>query len=251
MKRRGHSYLDSCALNLMPIKKYIKDLGITLKEFADRINLSRPTLDAYIDMYEKGIELPRDRYQIIFDDLFRAKDKKREEFEASLSAFEELLDQDARFGISNLGVEEADTITDLVFQAKKDLSENGWDYYVYVFINKLLSSYRQEEIFRLLAKYFVVLNGLSSVDEISEEEKPCIATMFNAFSSIKNKKYQSHEDYYRNFLMRREELISERNAESEKQQREINKKIQSVIKEASKAGITLSKKEIIMRLLDE
>ena len=37
--------------DMQNIKQYLKDVGITQKEFAERIGLSRPTLDTYIEMY--------------------------------------------------------------------------------------------------------------------------------------------------------------------------------------------------------
>ena len=49
------------------IKQYLKDIGITQKEFAERLGLSRPTLDTYIDMFEGNQTIPKERYDIIFN----------------------------------------------------------------------------------------------------------------------------------------------------------------------------------------
>lgn len=235
----------------MPIKTYLKNLGVTLKELADRLDLSRPTLDSYISMYENGQELPRDRYQIIFDELFSRKEKNREEFENTLKSYEELLDKDSRFGISNLGAEEADIITDLLGQAKKDLSEEGWDSNVYIFANKLLNSYRKETVFRYLAKYFITLNGITPLEDITEEEKPYIAILYQAFSSILNHEIQGYNEYYAEFLQRREELVNKRNADLENKKQEISDRIRQILEDASTAGIELTEKEIIERLLSK
>ena len=43
-----------CINDMDNIKKYLKNVGITQKEFAERIGLSRPTLDTYIEMFESG-----------------------------------------------------------------------------------------------------------------------------------------------------------------------------------------------------
>ncbi len=235
----------------MPIKSYLKNLGITLKEFADRLNLSRPTLDAYISMFEKGQELPRDRYQIIFRELFSQKQRGREEFEAVLRSYEDLLDQDARFGVSNLGASEADIVTDLLAQAKKDLEEEEWDSNIYFFVNKLINSYRKEPIFRYLAKYFVVLNGIAPLEVVTDEEKPYLASLYQAFSSILNCEFKEWREGYDKFLDRREELKEIRNAKLEKQRKEINGKIKQILEDASVIGIELTEKEIIERLMIE
>lgn len=54
-------------VNDMPtdIKKYLKSAGITQKQFAEKMNLSRPTLDTYIEMYEHGQTLPKKSMMII------------------------------------------------------------------------------------------------------------------------------------------------------------------------------------------
>lgn len=234
----------------MPIKKYLKSLGITLKDFAERIDLSRPTLNSYIDMYDRGEELPRDRYQIIFDELFANKEKNKEEFEATLLAFEELLKQDARYGVSSLGAEEADIITNLLYIAKKDLGIIDWDSNIYVFINIVISHYRNLEVLRYLAMYFNVLNGLYPAESVSDEEKPYLAILFHAFSKLVKQDFDNYETYYGEFLVRREELNRKRKERIKNQREMVNKKIKAVVEQADSAGISLSEEEILERLIN-
>lgn len=234
----------------MPIKRYLKSLGITLKDFAERIKLSRPTLDSYIDMYERGEDLPKDRYQIIFDELFANRDKSKEEFNSTLASFEELLDQDARYGVCSLGVDEADIITDLLNVSKKDLSNEDWDRNVYVFINHLISSYREVDSLRYLAKYFNVLNGICPAEDVLEEEKPYLALLFHAFSKIVNGDFDNYEADYIEFLARRDELDKIRKERVLTQHQMLNETIKSVIDKASQAGINLSEEEVLERAIN-
>ena len=46
----------------MDIKDYLKSIHMTQKELADRLSLSRPTLDTYIQMFQVNENLPRDKY---------------------------------------------------------------------------------------------------------------------------------------------------------------------------------------------
>ena len=73
-----------CISDMQKIKQYLKDVGITQKEFAERIGLSRPTLDTYIEMFEQGQTIPKERYDIIFKRLFGSDNDSIEEFAENL-----------------------------------------------------------------------------------------------------------------------------------------------------------------------
>ena len=54
----------------MEIKKSLKTYDIRISKFASDLGISRPTLDNYIDLYEKGEKIPNEVYQQIFEYLF-------------------------------------------------------------------------------------------------------------------------------------------------------------------------------------
>lgn len=53
------------------IKAYIKACDETVSSVAARLNLSRPTFDTYISLFETGFPIPKERYQSIFEQLFQ------------------------------------------------------------------------------------------------------------------------------------------------------------------------------------
>ena len=55
---------------MINVKNQLKNLGITLAEFADKLQISRPTLDSYIQIFESGDKIPKEKYQTIFNKLF-------------------------------------------------------------------------------------------------------------------------------------------------------------------------------------
>ena len=57
----------------MDIKRYLRGIGITQTELANKLHLSRPTLDSYISQYEKTGKLSKKKYELIFDSLFGDK----------------------------------------------------------------------------------------------------------------------------------------------------------------------------------
>ena len=49
----------------MDIKRYLRGIGITQTDLANRLHLSRPTLDSYISQYEKTGKLSKKKYELI------------------------------------------------------------------------------------------------------------------------------------------------------------------------------------------
>ena len=54
----------------MKIKEVLKRYKLTLKELADILGLSRPTLNRYIDQFEKDEKISNNLYQYIFTEIF-------------------------------------------------------------------------------------------------------------------------------------------------------------------------------------
>ena len=50
----------------MDIKEKLKEIGIKLSDLARELEVSRPTLNIYIDNFEKGTKIPSEKYQLIF-----------------------------------------------------------------------------------------------------------------------------------------------------------------------------------------
>ena len=62
------------------IKNFLKQNNITLIQFANDLNISRPTLDIYIRTYDNGGEISNPIFQKIFDFLFEDTSVSQEEF---------------------------------------------------------------------------------------------------------------------------------------------------------------------------
>ena len=63
------------------IKAVLKRNNILLSEFADSLNISRPTLDVYIRNYDSGGRLSNNLFQKIFDFLFSDVQMSKEDFQ--------------------------------------------------------------------------------------------------------------------------------------------------------------------------
>jgi len=234
-----------CICNMWNIKKYLKNMGITQKEFSERMGLSRPTLDAYIEMFENGKTIPKERYEIIFRRLFDSGNDSVAEFFEKLQEAEYLLHRDLNYGTNNLETEAADYVSLIVQNMNKDFKLKNWNEDVYIFINILISNYRKNEIFQQLVEYFIYLNDIRSISEIKERQKPYFANIFKALHSLSVNPCEYDEYDYQNFLNRCSEIREHKKRQNNVYENNIKKRIQNMITEYEKKGIDLSEEEII------
>lgn len=234
-----------CISDMHNIKQYLKEVGITQKEFAERIGLSRPTLDTYIEMYENGQTIPKERYDIIFKRLFDCNNHSSEEFNKNLQQVENLLNRDKKYGTSDLEPEAADYVSLIIRNMNKDLKMADWNKDVYTFINILISNYRENEIFKQLVEYFIYLNGIRSVETIKEDQIPYFANIFRAFRSLTENPSVYDEQDYQNFLNRCFEISESKKKVKDKRKNKLKERIQDMIAKYESKGVELSEEEII------
>ena len=119
------------------IKKKLKELGITLAYFAESLSISRPTLDTYIDYFEKKEKIPKDKIQIIFERLFSEEIQTKEEFEDNLEQYKNLLERDKVLGTFELNAKSTDLMTSVINNIKEDMYSNDFNENIYIYINML------------------------------------------------------------------------------------------------------------------
>ena len=82
----------------MEIKKNLKALDIKISKLASELGVSRPTLDAYIDYYERGKLIPNEGYQKIFEYLFSGKEVNSVDFAHRYDYVKRVMLADAKAG---------------------------------------------------------------------------------------------------------------------------------------------------------
>lgn len=232
------------------IKEYLKSIGISKQEFATEIKLSRPTLDSYIIMYENGEQIPRERYQIIFDELF-SEVLEPETFRMELNRLKNLLDRDERLGTDKLDAYAADMVSRLKDRMFQDMSQGGWNQSVYTFIDMLITNYRKNIIFERLAEYFTYLNR-SELDDLAKEEQiPYFARFYKLFDSLLQGSISYEEADYEAFLKRRRQLIKNNINEQKEKEERIKRLISDAARKLQETGINATETEIVKAILEK
>lgn len=236
--------------HMIDIKKTLREFGLTQKEFAEKLELSRPTLDTYIQLYESGKEIPKEKYRIIFSCLFE-NDYSREEFENELQDLIGLLERDKRYGTADLSAEASDYVSTIMNQMRKDLRSEEWNRDIYCFINILLSNYKTNKIFKELSSYFVYLNGIKKIEEIQEEQISYLANYYKVFHELKETPEKYERKDYEAFLVRCQEIDNEKKQRQEKKKEALKEQIHKMLVEKEKLGVELSEEDIIHALREQ
>lgn len=232
----------------MDVKKILQRNYLTLSSFAEILNISRPTLNSYIRMYESNSSIPNEKFQIIFDELFKYK-LSNEEFEKRLNKYQGLLKRDRAMGVLNLEADETDLFTTVLNNMKRDFYSGNQDDNVYIFINMLILNYKREEIFSHLIQYFMVLNNILPYEKINLKENQYLLQYFSVFEKDKKGIYEYDAELEKRFINRINE-IKEIKSKSEKNTK--NNLINMLNKEMNKfqdMGIELTEEELLQILL--
>jgi|GEM_PF-1512286 len=248
----------------MSIKAKIKSLGIRLVDISRELDISRPTLDAYIVQYESGEPLPHDKYQIIFDRLFNDGVETKEDFYEVLDGFHALIERDKILGIKNLDAGESDLIGNIVNKIREDMKNEEYDEDIYVFINMMLGSYKKVSTFARIAKYFLLLNNSKTIDELDGYDNSDKAFYSNLYEVMKldvDNKNKFEVTKFKKFRDRILELEVEKSAKTANKTEEaiegkIKKafegKINEILSEKIRLGIDIDELDMdeIIRTID-
>lgn len=232
----------------MDIKNYLKENNITIAAFAKKLQISRPTLDAYITSFEKGETIPKEKYQIIFNSLFGEEKLPKEDFDGKLKSYSMMLDRDNKYGLDDLSAEDTDMVNRIMYAMISDIELDNYSKDVFYFIEMLINNYRREHLFRILSEYFCAFN---SDCEIKKEQINYFANIYSTMHKLKNTPIEYDELDYKAFLKRREEVKQEKERIRCQLKEDIEKKANTIIEEAEKRGVQLTMEEVIEKLKKE
>lgn len=233
----------------MNIKKILKENNYSLKDFAEEIKLSRPTLDSYINYYESNKTIPRERYQIVFDGLFKSN-LDNAEFIERIKYYKNLFERDENLGTLSLYTGDADLVSKIHQLMLDDIKRDDCDKNIYYFISMLISSYRRNETFNYLAYYFSVLNNLVEMED-SFLDKSYLAYFYKVFKQIKDNAPEFNQKDFEDFLIRKDELLIERSERKKKRAMEIEQLVGEITDEYNQKGLELTKEQLIRELVNK
>lgn len=214
----------------MKIREFLKRYKLTLKELAKILELSRPTLNTYIEQFEKGEKISNNLYQHIFTEIFLKEWKDR------LEIIDRIKELKTSFNIKDVNMDEEycsenleliDSIKEKMYRDMKGAKEV---LPLYKFINSVLYNYNGDIGLTGYIDYNLYLNSLKNIDEIEENEKILISNIYPIMSNHVKNNLEFNEEGYLLFLKRVREIQKFREEESLRIEEEFRKKIREELK---------------------
>lgn len=174
----------------MNIKSYLKSVHVTQLELAEKLSLSRPTLDAYIQQFEQNEQIARGKYQLCFEQLFGIPLKTECDFKKTLESVELYIKQEQSFQSEEIFTKE-NTILSLVTNSiQKDLSKPDADFNTYVFINLIIQNYRKNKSIQFIINYILALYARKETSTMSDDDRIMLSNLHLLLSGEKPIKFK-------------------------------------------------------------
>lgn len=235
----------------MNVAEALKKHGLSKIQFSSDFYLSRPTLDDYIERFEKGGKLPKTKYQIIFDSLF-ADDLEDNQFKKEYDYYTRLISRDRAIKLDDLSPQATDKIVRIIGDLKESALND--DYLELInFISFVVDGYNYgNELSKAWVLYFSELNSLKNHKGISEKLKKYLGCFY-----VLNRDYLVDDSKldisnYEIFVKRKDELKRKRQL----RRREIQERVSEIIKqrveeEMKKMSADASDDEIVQKIVGD
>ncbi len=171
----------------MEIKKSLKSLDVKISKLATELGISRPTLDSYIDYYERGIKIPNDVYQSIFDYLFSSEMMTSIEFAQKYDYVKRVMLGDAKKSIETGLSDKREEY--LAAQITGAVSSKAMSKELLEFIFLFTNNYHVDLV-QAICTYFNYTNGFKN---IAEEEPSELNKAFFSQLAILFERYNARE----------------------------------------------------------
>lgn len=193
----------------MEIKKNLKSLDIKISKLATELGVSRPTLDAYIEYYEKGQQIPNEGYQKIFEYLFSGEEINSVEFAQRYDYVKRVMFADAKIGaeLSLQAKREKSVVKNIVDILDSGTLEEPLVEFINLFINN-----KDKDLVKAIYYYFNFTNGfidLSNVD-VEEKNKALFSQLSKLFNDYQNDSIELLPDYYEQIVDKNKRIFDKK-----------------------------------------
>ena len=193
----------------MEIKKNLKSLDIKISKLATELGVSRPTLDAYIEYYENGQQIPNEGYQKIFEYLFSGEEINSVEFAQRYDYVKRVMLADAKTGaeLSLQAKRENSVVKNIVDILDSGTLEEPLVEFINLFINN-----KDKDLVKAIYYYFNFTNGfidLSNVD-VEEKNKALFSQLSKLFNDYQNDSIELLPDYYEQIVDKNKRIFDKK-----------------------------------------
>jgi hypothetical protein len=198
----------------MEIKRQLKNFDVRLSKFARELNISRPTLDSYIEYFEQGKPIPNEVCQQAFNSLFSTESLTAVEFAKKYDFVRRNILENYSANLSQCEKDEreiklSNNIISILHQKNIDLR-------LLEFVNLLITNAEKGQV-QALALYFNLVNGFVDIEkvDISAQNKAFFAKLYKIFAEYKSNSISYDDIIFTEFIEKSKKMYNAKNQASD------------------------------------
>lgn len=226
----------------MKIKDILKENNVKLVELSNALNISRPTLNLYIDEFERKGKILNEEYDSFFKKILEKGYKSREELLEDINEFKKFLDNKK---FNDFLPENIDILQSIYNKIYKDMKGKDKVIAIYKFMDSVINNYGEDKVLSGYINYTLYLNGLKDIKEMTVDDKILVSNIFPIMKKYEKSELKINDEGLKEFYSRVDEI---------KKVREIRyQKFEKVLKEKLMKELSLKdelNKEDLKRILN-
>ena len=226
----------------------LKNNGYTKAQFADDFQVSRPTLDAYINKFENNVAIPNEKYNLIFENLFRTE-LSRADFIESYERHSKLIKRDKATLLDNLDIDSTNDIFSIVYCLEDSVKDGKSE--LIPFVKYVVNEYKTDLLATAYVKYFNDLNNLCEV-KTTAKEMNYFGNLYHINKLFRNNPSSLRDIYNDEYFKKKKEIRDKNNKYKEEVNKEFNKMLSKFLDETiAEMGEKVDKEALMKQVVEK
>lgn len=206
----------------MKIKDILKENNVKLIELSNILDISRPTLNSYIDEFEREGKISNKEYDSFFKKISKKNYKSKEELLGDINGFRELL---VNKKFSDLLPENLRLLKNIYDKIYEDMKGKDKVVPIYKFIDSAINNYGEDKALSGYINYTLYLNGLKEIKEITTDDKILVSNIFPIIKKYEKSQLKMNDEGLKEFYNRVDEIKKIREERYQKFEKALKEKL--------------------------
>ena len=206
----------------MKIKDILKENNVKLIELSNILDISRPTLNSYIDEFEREGKISNKEYNSFFKKISEKSYKNREELLRDINELRETL---VNKKFSDLLPENLILLQNIYDKIYEDMKGKDKVVPIYKFIDSAINNYGEDKALSGYINYTLYLNGLKEIKEITVDDKILVSNIFPIMKKYEKSQLKMNDEGLREFYNRVDEIKKIREERYQKFEKALKEKL--------------------------
>lgn len=206
----------------MKIKDILKENNVKLIELSNILDISRPTLNSYIDEFEREGKISNKEYNAFFKKILEKSYKNREELLGDINELRETL---VNKKFSDLLPENLILLQNIYDKIYEDMKGKDKVIPIYKFIDSAINNYGEDKTLSGYINYTLYLNGLKEIKEITVDDKILVSNIFPIMKKYEKSQLKMNDEGLREFYDRVNEIKKVREERYQKFEKALKEKL--------------------------